>query len=360
MSMIKQNSQENLRVITCEQLQKMPPSLLHWKMGSKSAKATQPKPPEQFHAGQLAFVSTPELFASAVHARCSIIVATQKALPEIFNENEIAVYQCVSISAAQALILPFFETKLQRFPEGIHPTAVISASATVGKNVRIGAFCTLAENCIIEDGAILGHHVVVEKNARVGASTILHPFVFVGAECQIAASCEIHPHVTIGSDGFGFVAGPDGTKHKVPQIGNVVIEDHVEIGANCAIDRATLGTTYIRRGTKLDNLCHIPHNSDVGQDGLLTAGFMMAGSTKIGRNFSCGGSTRLGGHLEIADDVQIGAMSVVTQSIPEKGAYAGHPAIPLKDYLRNQAAGLQLAEIRKQVQKIVKHLGLKD
>jgi UDP-3-O-[3-hydroxymyristoyl] glucosamine N-acyltransferase len=201
---------------------------------------------------------------------------------------------------------------------------------------------------------------VIENGARIGAGTMLHPHVFVGAGCEIGLNCEVHPHTTIGSDGFGYAVGASRRPQKLSHLGNVCIGDEVEIGGNCSIDRATLTSTYIRSGTKLDNICHIAHNCDLGEDGFYTAGFMMAGSTTIGRRFMTGGNSVVSAHLTLADDVSLSGRSTVTNDVPEPGHYGGYPLQPLKDALRTIASVGQITEMRRNLNRVLKHLQLPD
>jgi UDP-3-O-[3-hydroxymyristoyl] glucosamine N-acyltransferase len=216
----------------------------------------------------------------------------------------------------------------------------------------IGAGAVIADDCCI------GAHVVVENEVTIGAGTLLHPHVFVGAGCRIGTGCEIHPHTTVGSDGFGYAVGRDGRPQKISHLGIVTIGDSVEIGGNCAIDRATLASTYIRSGTKLDNICHIAHNCDLGENGFYTAGFMMAGSTTIGKGFMTGGNSVVGAHLTLADNVILAGRSTVTNDVREGGQYGGYPLQPLKDALKTIVSIGQLNDIRRNLNKVMKHLGL--
>jgi UDP-3-O-[3-hydroxymyristoyl] glucosamine N-acyltransferase len=212
----------------------------------------------------------------------------------------------------------------------------------------VGAGASIGDRCCI------GSHAVVENDARIGAGTTLHPHVFVGAGCEVGNDCELHPHTSIGSDGFGYAVGASRRPQKISQLGNVRIGDEVEIGSNCAIDRATLTSTYIRSGTKLDNVCHIAHNCDLGEDGMYTAGFMMAGSTKIGRRFMTGGNSVVSAHLTLADDVMLGGRSTVTSDVSEAGQYAGYPLQPLKDAMRTLASLGQLSEMRRSLNRVLR------
>jgi UDP-3-O-[3-hydroxymyristoyl] glucosamine N-acyltransferase len=205
---------------------------------------------------------------------------------------------------------------------------------------------------------LIGAHVVIENNVHIGARTVIHPHVFVGFSCVIGDDCEIHPHSTIGGDGFGYSLDADGCPRKISHLGNVRIGENVEIGSNCAVDRATLTSTFIRSGTKIDNICHIAHNCDLGENGFYTAGFMMGGSTKIGRHFSTGGGTVVTSHVTLADNVALAGRSTVTNDIDKGGRYGGYPLQPLKQAMKTVVSLGQLNDLRRNLNRVMKHLGL--
>ena len=235
-----------------------------------------------------------------------------------------------------AVLLKYFDRKCYRFTQWgeRHPTAVVHPDAVIGERVFLGPYCVIGAHASIGNDCLIGAHAVIENDARIGERTVLHPHVFVGAGCQIGNDCEIHPHTSIGSDGFGYAVDPDGRPRKISHLGNVKIGDGVEIGSNCAVDRATLTSTHIRSGTKLDNICHIAHNCDLGENGFFTAGFMMGGSTKIGRQFVTGGNSVVTAHITLGDNVTLQGRSSVTCDVPDAGAYGGYPLQPLKEAMK--------------------------
>ncbi len=234
---------------------------------------------------------------------------------------------------------------------GIHPSVVIGKSTNIGKNVAIEA------------------NVVIQDNVSIGSNSVIRPGVFIGQGCQIGADCLIHPNVTIyhdtticnriilhagtviGSDGFGY-ASKDGCHHKIPQIGTVTIEDDVEIGANVTVDRAALGQTIIKKGTKIDNLVQIAHNVKIGAHSIIVSQVGISGSTELGNYVVIGGQAGLGGHLNIGDGVQIGAQSGVTKSIPAGTSVSGYPARPHFKAKRKEASVLRLPRLFKRVQNL--------
>jgi UDP-3-O-[3-hydroxymyristoyl] glucosamine N-acyltransferase len=267
-----------------------------------------------------------------------------------------------NVSIGMATLLAYFDQKHSRFTQWgeRHPTAIVHADAKIGMGVFLGPYCVIGANASIGDGCLIGAHAVIENGARIGARTVIHPHVFVGSACEIGVDCEIHPHTSIGSDGFGYAVGADGRPRKIAHLGNVKIGDQVEIGSNCAVDRATLTSTYIRSGTKLDNICHIAHNCDLGENGFFTAGFMMGGSTKIGRHFATGGNTVVTAHVTVADNVNLAGRSSVTSDVLEGGAYGGYPLQPLKEAMKTIANIGHLNEIRRNLNRVMRHLQLTD
>jgi UDP-3-O-[3-hydroxymyristoyl] glucosamine N-acyltransferase len=257
-------------------------------------------------------------------------------------------------------ILPEFEHQTSWFSSAdrIHPTAVIDPSVTLGSNVSIGAYTIIGKNSHIGDHCKIGPHCILEDGVQVGAMTTLVSQVRIGSFSKIGEHCLLHPFVSLGTDGFGFFTSPSGQHRKVPQVGNVILEDHVELQTFVVVDRSTLGTTRIGKGTKIDNHAHIAHNCEIGENGLIAGGFFLAGSSKIGRQFMCGGTTIISDHVEITDHVMLAGRSTVVKDISQQGAYGGFPLQPLREYLKNLANIAELTTMRKQIAQMMKHLGL--
>lgn len=349
----------NSQIISAADIKKLNSPYVHFEKGSLKAQATAPKPPENAPQGCLVYASTPEQILLA-KTTASILICLDAAYKKIDSTDfKQDIFLTPSISAAMAVVNVLFDQKAARWPQGISAKADIHPSAKIGKNVSIGAFTVIGENVNIGDNCQISPQCTLEKGCTIGNNTHLHPQVFIGANCKVGSFCEIHPHTTIGSDGFGFATDPKTNKnHKISQIGIVVIEDHVEIGANCAIDRAALTETRIKEGTKFDNLVHMAHNCEFGKNGLFAAAFATAGSTKIGDNFKCGGTVAVSDHITITDNVTLGGRSTVTKDITEPGAYTGYPIEKFRDGLRTIASLPALPELRKQVAEIRKKLGL--
>src|ERR1019366_2883773 len=263
--------------------------------GNLERPASHCKVPEEALPGSLVYASTRDHVLEALrHEPAILILSSQLAgsygdLPN----SDTCCFSVRNISMGMAILLKYFDQKSLRFTQWgqRHPTAVVHADAQIGDGVFLGPYCVVGAHAVIGDRCMIGAHAVIENHAHLGAGCVIHPHVFVGSACEIGRDCEIHPHTSIGSDGFGYAVEANGTPRKISHLGNVRIGDGVEIGSNCAIDRATLTSTHVRSGTKLDNICHVAHNCDLGENGFYTAGFMMGGSTKIGRQFVTGGGS---------------------------------------------------------------------
>jgi UDP-3-O-[3-hydroxymyristoyl] glucosamine N-acyltransferase len=256
-------------------------------------------------------------------------------------------------------MLCHFHPQAPPLAPGIHPTAVIAPSAVIGKNAAIGTYVVIGERCTIGDETIVLHGTVIGNDASVGEKTLIYANVTVREGCRIGNRVIIHSGTVIGSDGFGFAPKPDGTFEKIPQMGIVVIEDDVEIGANCTLDRATMGETRIKRGVKLDNLIQVAHNVVIGENTVMAAQAGISGSTKLGKNVMVGGQVGFTGHLEIADRTSVGAQSGVHKSVEESGkSILGSPAREKMVFARIEAALRNLPETLRQIAELEKRVAL--
>jgi UDP-3-O-[3-hydroxymyristoyl] glucosamine N-acyltransferase len=330
--------------------------------GSLQGLATQCNRPEDACAGSLVYVSEIGQLGEAHLHKPAILIVQAKLADHVRSmvDTGSCIFSVAAIPMGMAVLLKYFDHKAERFTQWgqRHATAVVHARAKIGENVVLGPYCVIGADASVGDGCLIGSHVVIENQARIGARTVIHPHVFVGAGCEVGRDCEIHPHTSIGSDGFGYASGPGGRPCKISHLGNVQIGDEVEIGSNCAIDRATLTSTYIRSGTKLDNICHIAHNCDLGENGFFTAGFMMGGSTKIGRQFATGGNSVVTAHITLGDNIVLAGRSTVTKDIAQAGPYGGYPLQPLKEAMKTISNIGHLNEIRKNLRRVMRHLQL--
>ncbi|HSZ08860.1 MAG TPA: UDP-3-O-(3-hydroxymyristoyl)glucosamine N-acyltransferase [Steroidobacteraceae bacterium] len=332
--------------------------------GNLSIEASHCHVPEEALRQSLVYVTDVTQLSEARRHKPAILIVHVNIADRICGDADqgSCCFSVRNISMGMAILLKYFDSKSCRFTQWgeHHPTAVVHRDATIGAGVFLGPYCVIGAGADIGDGCLIGSHCVVENQAKIGARSILHPQVFVGAACEIGEDCEIHPHTSIGSDGFGYAVGADGRPRKIAHLGNVKIGDGVEIGSNCAIDRATLTSTHIRSGSKLDNICHIAHNCDLGENGFFTAGFMMGGSTKIGRQFVTGGNSVVTAHITVGDNVVLSGRSSVTNDVPNAGAYGGYPLQPLKEALRTAVSIGHLNEIRRNLKRVMKHLHLSE
>jgi UDP-3-O-[3-hydroxymyristoyl] glucosamine N-acyltransferase len=332
--------------------------------GDLGATASVCASPSEASPASLVYVSDADQLRDALAGQSAVCVVHRDLSTQVeaLRPVKVCFFSVPSVQLGMALLLRHFDRKSERFLQWgeRHETAVVHASAVIGRDVALGPYCVIGASAVIGDGCLIGSHTVIENGAQVGARTILHPHVFVGANCRIGRDCEIHPHTSIGSDGFGYAIGEGGRPIKIAHLGNVVIGDEVEIGSNCAIDRAKLSATYIRSGAKLDNICHIAHNCDLGENGFYTAGFFMAGSTKIGKQFVTGGNSVISAHLTITDRVTLAGRSTVTADITEPGSYGGYPLQPLRQALKSIANIAHLSEIRRNLSRVMKHLSITE
>jgi len=257
--------------------------------------------------------------------------------------------------SAFSVLLEKYNEAMNEFSQrsGIEQPSFIHPSAKLGKNVFIGAFSYISENVEIGDNTKINQQVFIGPDTKIGSDNTLNPGVKIYNRSVIGNRVVIHSNTVIGSDGFGFAPQPDGTYSKIAQIGNVVIEDDVEIGANTAIDRATMGSTFIRKGVKLDNLIQIAHNVEIGENTVVAAQAGISGSSKIGQKAVIGGQVGVAGHLSLANGTQIGAQAGINFSITEENKqWHGSPAQPLRDWMRGSVLFRHLPEIEKRIRKL--------
>lgn len=304
--------------------------------------------------GALSFVANPKYEEYLYDSRASIIIVNDSL--ELESDVSPTLIRVKDAYSAFALLLEKYnEIKAKEGKTGIDSTASVSPTAKIGKNVYIGALACIGDHVEVADGAKIYPGCYLGDEVAVGENSTLFAGVKVYDTCKVGANVIIHSGTVIGSDGFGFAPQKDGTYKKIPQIGNVVIEDNVEIGANCTIDRATMGSTCIRKGVKLDNLIQIAHNVDIGENTVIAAQTGVSGSTKIGRNCVIGGQVGIVGHIQIADYTSINAQSGLAKSVTTpKTALTGSPAYEYKSALKSQAIFRNLPDLQQRLGKMEK------
>ncbi|HTI09125.1 MAG TPA: UDP-3-O-(3-hydroxymyristoyl)glucosamine N-acyltransferase [Puia sp.] len=306
---------------------------------------------EEAVKGQLAFLANPKYEEHLYTTAASIIIVNEgQELKQVIDATLIRVPD--AYTAFASLLAKYQEIVAQQLT-GIQEPSYIAKTATLGQNVFVGAFAYLGEGVVIGNNVKIHPQVYLGNNVKIGDNSILNPGVKIYHDCVIGAHVTIHGGSVIGSDGFGFAPQTDGTFKKVPQIGNVVVEDYVEIGSNATIDRATIGSTIIRTGAKLDNLIQIAHNVEVGHHTVIAAQAGVSGSTKIGSHVMIGGQAGIVGHIQIADRAKINAQSGVSKSIKNPGgAVTGSPAFEYTSALRSQALSRNLPELEKRLKEL--------
>ena len=331
---------------------------------NKDLKFSNVQPSDDSNSESLVFISTVEMLKTSLIKKVRGFIILEKIYSQITTDYDLKnclVYTTPNIQWAMSEILHLFDRNKNIHVETnvtIHPTAIISPTASIGKNVSICAYAIIADFAVIQDFVHIGPHCVVEHHATIKEKTFLASHVFIGSYCEIGKNCNLASHVVIGSDGFGYFTDKNFNHHKIPQIGIVRLEDNVEMGAHCAVDRATLNETKIKSGSKFDNHCHIAHNVEIGENAIAAAAFKVAGSTKIGKNLMTSGGIDINGHITVSDNVILTARAGLTKSIEAPGIYGGFPAMEHKENLKVLATIPHLPKIKKQIAQIMKHLGL--
>jgi UDP-3-O-[3-hydroxymyristoyl] glucosamine N-acyltransferase len=306
---------------------------------------------EEAKYGQLSFLANPKYEDYLYTTNASVIIVNDTL--QLKQPVSATLLRVPDAYSAFATLLDTYQQLKNQQLSGIQEPVYIDKTVSMGKNVYIGAFVYLGENVKLGDDVKIFPNTYVGNNVTIGNGTMIHAGVKIYRECIIGNKVTIHAGTVIGSDGFGFAPLTDGTFKKVPQIGNVIIEDNVEIGANATIDRATIGSTIIKEGAKLDNLIQVAHNVEVGINSVIAAQAGVSGSTKIGNNVMIGGQAGIVGHIQIADGAKINAQSGVSKSIKFPNTIVtGSPAHEYAAALRSQALNRKLPELEKRLSEL--------
>ncbi len=318
--------------------------------GNADVKISKLSKIEEGEAGSISFLANPKYNHFIYNTKASLVIVNKDLVLTAPVSATLIRVDSAEIAFSKLLEM-YNEIKLNK--SGISKHAYISESAKVGTNIYAGEFAVVGENVKIGNNVKIYPQVFIGDNAMIGDNTTLFAGVKIYSETLIGRNCIIHSGTVIGSDGFRF--NPQNDNQKIPQIGNVIIEDNVEIGANCAIDRATLGSTILRKGVKFDNLIHIAHNVEIGENSYLAAGVVIAGSTKIGKNCMFSGQVGIVGHLEIADHTVVSAQSGISKSVTTKGeVLMGSPAFEASKYRKTYVHFRNLDSLVKRVDSIEK------
>jgi UDP-3-O-[3-hydroxymyristoyl] glucosamine N-acyltransferase len=302
---------------------------------------------EEADSGSLTFLANPRYEKHLATTQATAVLVSKKLDLKKFADRASIIFLRVDDPYVAFLtVLKRLTPTIEPFVSGIHATAVIPANATIGKNVSIGPCAVIGEQAEIGEGTKIGAGCIIGNLAHVGSECLLYPNVIIYHQCKIGNRVILHAGAVIGSDGFGFAPNVQGTYEKIPQLGNVVLDDDVEIGANTTIDRATMGETRIERGVKIDNLVQIAHNVVIGEHTVIAAQTGISGSTKIGKHCMLAGQVGIAGHIEIADRTVIMAQSGIPSSIVEPGkSFFGYPADEARKAQRMYIAMKMLPEM---------------
>jgi len=309
---------------------------------------------EEGYKGALSFLANPKYEHFIYSTESSVVLVNKDFIPSAPVQATL-----IRVSNAYESFASLMTLVDQSRPKkkGVHPAAVIEKSARIGADVYIGAFAYIGENCVIGNNCRIYPQTYIGDNTMIGDECLIFSGVKIYHECIIGNKCTIHAGSVIGSDGFGFAPQSETEFMKIPQLGNVILEDHVEIGANVAIDRATMGSTIIRRGVKLDNLIQIGHNVEIGENTVMAGQSGIAGSTKIGKNCMFAGQVGIAGHLKVADNTRIGAQAGVAGDIREENQIiVGSPAIEHRTFLRSSVIFRKLPELKSKIEYLEQEL----
>jgi UDP-3-O-[3-hydroxymyristoyl] glucosamine N-acyltransferase len=303
---------------------------------------------EEGKAGSLAFLSNPVYEQYVYSTDASVIIVSKDFKPEKPLKKTCTLIRVADARVAFGKLLEMYQ-QAKNNKTGIEQPSFIAKTATLGKDVYVAAFAYVGENVKLGNNVKLFPNVFVGDNSVIGDNTVLYAGVKIYHECVIGKSCTLHAGVVIGSDGFGFAPNND-SNFKMQHLGNVILEDNVEIGSNTTIDRATLGSTIIRKGAKLDNLIQIGHNTEIGENTIIVSQTGVAGSTKVGKNCIIGGQVGIVGHITIADGTKIAAQSGIGNSITQEGTTVqGSPAFSIGEYKRSYVLFKNLPELQKTI-----------
>ena len=348
--------------ISCQELLLQFPENISAVHGDPNAVVDHLATPQQSGEGGLLFLGTPKVVSEAKLSNAPVVVTSEALLEEVEQLGKPwAVLITSNVSFAMSRISQVcFGWNYHRPYEGkdIHPSAVIAGSAEIGANSIIGPNVCIGEHVHVGQGCFVGANTIIEDHVYIGDHSTIHPLVYIGVHARLGQQVVIHPNTTLGSEGYGFATDDNGNHFRIPQTGSVVLADRVEIGANCAIDAGTIEPTRMDEGTKLDNLCHIAHNTQIGKNGFVTACFATAGSSRFGDNFATGGCVSSAGHITVADNVTVAGRSVIHNDIRKPGVYGGHPLLPFKEYMRLIASLKRVPQMHRVLKRICRKLGV--
>lgn len=320
--------------------------------GDANRKVSDVGPIESAHEGQLSFLCDAKYLPHLPQTGASVVLMTDSITFD--GETNATLIRVENARAAMGQLLALVAKAMNPAKQGVEQPSFVSEGVTIPDDAYIGAFAYIGKNVQLGKGVQIYPHTYIGDNVKIGDNTILYSGVKVYYNCVIGKDCILHAGVVVGSDGFGFEPDAKGVNQKLPQIGNVIIEDDVEIGANTTIDRAMMGSTIIRRNAKLDNLVQVAHNVEIGESTFMCAQVGVAGSTKVGSHCILAGQVGVAGHITIADNCVFGAQSGIANHVKKSGMYQGSPIIDAMNWRRSVVGFKQLPDIMKRLQELEK------
>ena len=320
--------------------------------GDANRKVSDVGPIESAREGQLSFLCDAKYLSHLPQTGASVVLMTESIAFD--GETNATLIRVENARAAMGQLLSLVAKAMNPAKQGVEQPSFVSEGVDVPEDAYIGAFAYIGKNVQLGKGVQIYPHAYVGDNVKIGDNTILYSGVKVYYNCVVGKDCILHAGVVVGSDGFGFEPDAKGVNQKLPQIGNVIIEDDVEIGANTTVDRAMMGSTIIRRNAKLDNLVQVAHNVEIGESTFMCAQVGVAGSTKVGGHCILAGQVGVAGHINIADNCIFGAQSGIANNVKKSGMYQGSPAIDAMNWRRSSVGFKQLPELIKKIQELEK------
>ncbi len=309
---------------------------------------------EEGHPGAISFLANPKYEHYIYNTGSSVVLVSNDFVPE--SEIKATLIRVDDPYGTIAQLLEMVDKATHHLPSGIEQPSFIADGVIVPEDAYVGAFAYIAKNVKIAAGVKIFPNTYIGENVEIGENTVLYPGVKIYHDCKIGCNCIVHAGAVIGADGFGFAPDKEGVYNKIPQLGNVIIQDNVEIGANTCIDRAVMGSTTIHKGVKLDNLIQIAHNVTVGENTVMASQVGIAGSAHIGRSCMFGGQVGIAGHISIGDNVKLGAQSGIPNSVKDGSSLLGTPGIPALDFARQVALLKRLRPLFDRVDDIEKSI----
>ena len=325
-------------------------------IGNANAMVSDVAPIEHAEAKHLSFVTEEKYIPQLATTRAGVILVTESLVadPSVVNDSS-ALILVPNARGAMAQLLQLVAKTMNPARQGIEQPSFVSEGVAVPEDAYIGAFAYIGKNVRLGKGVQIYPHVFIGDNCVIGDNTILYSGVKIYYNCMVGKQCILHSGVVIGGDGFGFEPDAQGVNQKIPQIGNVIIEDDVEIGANSTVDRAMMGSTVVRKNAKIDNLVQVAHNVEVGESTFMCAQSGIAGSTKVGKHCILAGQVGVAGHIEITDNCIFGAQTGIAGSVRKPGLYQGSPAIDANLWRRATVGFKQLPDLVRDVHELKKN-----